>query len=87
MSYRAAKTAVNQVVRCASIELSRTHRDAALVALHPGTVATPFTEKYLARHPAVPPDDAAENLLRVIDGIGAAQTGGFFDWKGERVPW
>jgi NAD(P)-dependent dehydrogenase (short-subunit alcohol dehydrogenase family) len=51
-----AKAALNQIVRCAAIELGRTHREAICVALHPGTVATPFTEKYLGRHPAVPPE-------------------------------
>ncbi|GIX30369.1 MAG: hypothetical protein KatS3mg124_0841 [Porticoccaceae bacterium] len=45
-SYRAAKAAANQIVRTAALELARTHRQAALVALHPGTVDTPFTAAY-----------------------------------------
>jgi hypothetical protein len=57
------------------------------VALHPGTVATPFTEKYLGRHPAVAPEEAARNLLRVMDGLGPEDSGGFFDWAGKAVPW
>ena len=87
ISYRAAKAAVNQVVHTASIELARTHARAVCVALHPGTVATRFTEKYLGRHPAVAPDEAAANLLAVIDGLVPDQTGGFFDWAGKEVPW
>ena len=87
ISYRAAKAAVNQIVRTASIELARTHKEAVCVALHPGTVATPFTEKYLGRHPAVPPSEAADNLLRVMDGLTPTQTGGFYDWAGEEVTW
>ncbi|MDD9717551.1 SDR family oxidoreductase [Dinoroseobacter sp. PD6] len=86
-SYRAAKAAVNQIVHTAAIEISRTHRQAAVIALHPGTVATPFTAKYLGRHPAVAPAEAAANLVRVMDGVTAAQTGGFFDWAGKEVPW
>lgn len=86
-SYRAAKAAVNQIVHTAAIELARTHRQAALVALHPGTVATPFTAKYLGRHPAVQPQDAAANLIRVMDGLTPAQNGGFFDWAGKEIPW
>jgi len=86
-SYRAAKAAVNQVVRCAAIELGRTHKEAAVVSLHPGTVATAFTEKYLGRHPAVAPAEAAQNLLAVIDGLDASQSGGFFDWQGKEVAW
>lgn len=86
-SYRAAKAAVNQIVHSAAIELGRTHKQAICVALHPGTVQTAFTERYLGRHPAVTPDQAAAHLLAVLDGLTPAQTGGFFDWQGKAVPW
>ncbi|MFN4057337.1 MAG: SDR family NAD(P)-dependent oxidoreductase [Roseinatronobacter sp.] len=86
-SYRAAKAALNQIIRGTSIELARSHKQAVCVALHPGTVQTKFTEKYLGKHPAVPPLEAAANLLRVIDSLTAAQTGQFFDWSGSEVPW
>lgn len=85
--YRAAKAALNQIVRTCAVELARTHPQAALVALHPGTVATGLTAAYAGGHPTVTPDVAAENLLAVLDGLGAAETGQFFDWKGERVEW
>ncbi|WP_299737802.1 SDR family NAD(P)-dependent oxidoreductase [uncultured Roseobacter sp.] len=87
VSYRSAKAAVNQVVHTAAIELTRTHKHSICVALHPGTVATPFTEKYLGRHPSVPAEEAAENLLKVIGGLSPDQTGGFYDWAGKEVPW
>ncbi|NOD76619.1 MULTISPECIES: SDR family NAD(P)-dependent oxidoreductase [unclassified Ruegeria] len=87
ISYRAAKAAVNQVVHTSAIELSRTHKQAICVALHPGTVKTAFTQKYLNRHPAVEPEDAAQNLVSVINGLTPADTGGFFDWAGQPVPW
>lgn len=87
ISYRAAKAAVNQIVHTAAIELARSHKQAAVVALHPGTVATPFTEKYLGRHPAVPAAEAAGNLIGVMDGLAPAHTGQFFDYAGASVPW
>ena len=87
ISYRAAKAAVNQIVHTGAIELSRTHRQSLCVALHPGTVATEFTKKYLGRHPAVSPQEAAENLLRVIGGLQPEHTGGFFDWAGKEIVW
>lgn len=86
-SYRAAKAAVNQLVHTAAIELARSHRQTAVVSLHPGTVATAFTEKYLGRHPAVSPSEAARNLVAVMDGLGPQHTGGFFDWSGAEVAW
>ncbi|MCE8556119.1 SDR family NAD(P)-dependent oxidoreductase [Ruegeria pomeroyi] len=87
VSYRASKAALNQIVRTAAIELARSHKQAVCVALHPGTVATAFTEKYLGRHPAVLPNEAASNLLRVIEGLTPEQSGGFYDWAGKEVPW
>lgn len=86
-SYRAAKAAANQIVHTTAIELRRTHPELACVALHPGTVQTPFTAKYLARHPAVSAAEAAQNLLQVMAGLTPEQTGGFFDWAGEEVVW
>jgi NAD(P)-dependent dehydrogenase (short-subunit alcohol dehydrogenase family) len=86
-SYRASKAALNQIVRGAAIELQRTHREAICVALHPGTVATGFGAGHGGRHEAVAPEVAAQNLLSVIAGLSPVQTGGFFDWRGEVVPW
>ena len=86
-SYRTAKSALNQMLHGAAIELSRTHKHAICVALHPGTVATSFTEKYVGNRPTVTPQQAASNLLDVVDGLTEGETGAFFDWQGEPVPW
>ena len=86
-SYRAAKAALNQLIHTAAVEVARTHPQAVLACLHPGTVETRFTEKYVGNHPTVPPAVAAANLLTVIEGLTPAQTGGFFDWQGKVVPW
>lgn len=86
-AYRAAKAALNQLVHTAAIELARSHKQAVLACLHPGTVATPLTARYAGNHPTVPPAEAAENLMTVLDSLTPAQTGGFFDWQGKVVPW
>lgn len=85
--YRAAKAALNQLLHTAAIEASRSHPHSVLVSLHPGTVATALAPSHRAGHPTVSPEVAAENLLRVLDGLGPSDTGGFFDWKGEVMPW
>ncbi|MBB5516732.1 NAD(P)-dependent dehydrogenase (short-subunit alcohol dehydrogenase family) [Rubricella aquisinus] len=87
ISYRAAKAAQNQIVHTAAIEIARKKPKAAVVALHPGTVESELTRKYLGRHGSVTPDEAADNLARVIAGLGPEQNGGFFDWKGEVIAW
>ncbi len=86
-SYRTAKAALNQMIHGAAIELGRTHKQAICVALHPGTVDTPLTEKYAGGHKTVTPSEAAENLLDVLAGLTPKDTGGFFDWAGKAVPW
>jgi NAD(P)-dependent dehydrogenase (short-subunit alcohol dehydrogenase family) len=86
-SYRAAKAALNQLIHTGAIEVARSHPQAVVACLHPGTVATGFTEKYVGAHPTVTPEVAAENLLAVVAGLTPAQTGGFFDWQGKVVAW
>lgn len=85
--YRAAKAALNQLVRTAAIEARRTHPQSVLVALHPGTVETGLAPALRAGHPAVSTKVAAGNLLAVLEGLGPEASGGFYDWKGEGVPW
>lgn len=85
-SYRASKAAANQVVKTAAIEIGRKRKHAIVVALHPGTVETAFTKDF-QNHAKVSSDEAAQNLLSVIERLTPADTGGFFDWRGEKVPW
>lgn len=85
-SYRTSKAALNALIHGAAVELKRSHRQAILVALHPGTVATEFTESY-PDHDKVTPDMAARQLLKVIEALTPAQSGGFFDYAGKEIPW
>ena len=85
-SYRASKAAANQIVRTAAIEIGRKRKESIVVALHPGTVATRFTEGYPA-HRKVSPHRAAGNLLGVLESLTPKQSGQFFDGEGEEVPW
>ena len=87
-AYRASKAALNQLVRTASIELRRGRPQAICVALHPGTVDTglsaPFAKSGLqVQAPAL----AAQRLLTVLGGLKAEDSGQFFDYRGERLPW
>jgi NAD(P)-dependent dehydrogenase (short-subunit alcohol dehydrogenase family) len=87
ISYRASKSALNQIIRTAAIEIARKRPEAVVAALHPGTVRTDLTAKYAGNHPTVSPDEAAANLLVVIDGLTPEDTGGFFAWDGKPIPW
>ncbi|MBI6630985.1 SDR family NAD(P)-dependent oxidoreductase [Pontibaca salina] len=85
-SYRASKAALNQLIHTAAIEVARSHPHAICVLLHPGTVATRFTANY-PNHAAVPAQEAASNLIGVIENLSPSQSGGFFDWRGAQVAW
>jgi NAD(P)-dependent dehydrogenase (short-subunit alcohol dehydrogenase family) len=87
-SYRASKAALNQLVRTAAVELARRSPDAFCIALHPGTVATPLSAPFAASGSDVhTPTAAARHLLAVVDQLTADANGGFFDWRGQPVPW
>ncbi len=86
--YRASKAALNQFVKTASIELSRTRPQAICMAIHPGTVATrlsdPFSKNGLN---VMSPRDCAERLYKLISDADVRDNGGFFDYEKRRIPW
>ena len=87
-SYRASKAALNQLVRTAAIELSRRSPKAICVALHPGTVDTGLSASFAKTGLDVQtPDVAARRLLEAVYGLTVADSGGFFDYKGETIIW
>jgi len=87
-SYRASKAALNQFVRTAAVELGRGHPEAICIALHPGTVDTRLTSPFSkAGLDVQSPETAAGRLLAVIDKLGPGDSGGFFDHRGDGVPW
>lgn len=88
--YRASKAAQNQITRTLSIELGRRARHLICVALHPGTVDTDLSKPFQGN---VNPEKlfdrarAAAQLLQVIDGLTPAQSGRFYAWDGDEIPW
>ena len=87
-SYRAHKAALNMVIKTASIELKRTHKQLALIGIHPGTVATalsaPFKGGAQRRFSA---QESANHIFNhIIDGVTPNQSGLVLDWAGKVVP-
>jgi len=88
VSYRASKAALNMTMKTLAIEHARRFPEAAVVSLHPGTVATPLSEPFRSRVPPAQlfdPNVSAAHLLSVIEGLTQADTGGFFAWDGSRI--
>ena len=86
--YRAAKAALNQLIRTAAIEEKRRNDRAIVVGLHPGTVDTALSKPFQANVRAdqlFAADRAAVQLLDVIDGLKAPDSGRLFAWDGAEI--
>jgi len=87
-SYRASKAALNQLVHTAAIELARQKPEAICVALHPGTVDTGLSSDFAKAGLTVrQPGEAAAELSGVLERLTPEQTGGFYDYRGNSLPW
>jgi NAD(P)-dependent dehydrogenase (short-subunit alcohol dehydrogenase family) len=88
-SYRAAKAALNMLVRNFAIETARSHPSAVVAALHPGTVDTALSRPFqsnVAPGKLFTAETSAAHLLTVLDGLSPAQSGRHFAWDGAEIP-
>jgi len=86
--YRASKAALNMLVRTLAIEEKRRNGRSIVVALHPGTVDTTLSRPFqgnVAPGQLFDADRAALQLLDVIDGLKAPDSGKLFAWDGAEV--
>jgi NAD(P)-dependent dehydrogenase (short-subunit alcohol dehydrogenase family) len=89
-AYRASKAALNMLIRSLAVELARRNDRAVCVGLHPGTVDTALSRPFQSNVPEgglFTPAQAAGRLLRVLDGLSPAESGGVFAWDGQRIPY
>ncbi len=86
-AYRASKAALNMLIKTAAIELARTRPHTRLLSLHPGTVVSGLSQPFRSASAARPASIAAEELLSLIDRLAPADSGNFFAYSGERLPW
>lgn len=87
-AYRASKAALNMIIKNAAIEIARTHNQAIIVGLHPGTVDSPLSKpfhKNLPNNKLFSPDESVKNLLEVLRGLSPNQSGRCFAWDGEEI--
>ncbi|PKL95658.1 MAG: cell-cell signaling protein [Gammaproteobacteria bacterium HGW-Gammaproteobacteria-8] len=89
-AYRASKSALNQLMKTASIELKRRNRKLVVACLHPGTTDTALSQPFQANvpeHKLFPVSRTSAYLLEVIDGLNEDDSGGFFAWDGAPIEW
>jgi len=89
-AYRAAKAAQNQLLRTLALEWRRRLPLACVGLLHPGTTATALSDPFQAGVPdgkLFSPDRAAGHLVDVIASLTPEQSGSFWAWDGQPIPW
>ena len=85
--YRASKAALNQLVKTASIEMTRRNKESICVSLHPGTVASALSQPFAKTGLNVrPPAESASDLLSVLNALQPSNTGQLIDFKGQTLP-
>ncbi len=88
-AYRAAKTALNMVIRNLAIETKRTHKGLITIGMHPGTVDSNLSEPFKSRVPPnklFTPEYAAQCLVNnVITKADMSYSGKCFDWEGLEI--
>lgn len=77
------------LMRNIAIEERRRNDRAIVVALHPGTVDTVLSQPFQAN--VVPgklfaPERAALQMLDVLEGLKAPDSGKLFDYEGNEIP-
>ena len=88
-AYRASKAAHNMLIKTASLEARMKYKQAVIVGLHPGTVATNLSAPFrgnVSPEKLFSPSKSADYLLDVMDNLTPAQSGAVFAWDGQEIP-
>ena len=89
-SYRASKSAQNQLLKTLSIEWRRKFPLAIVSILHPGTCDTKLSKPYQSSVPKdklFSPVIASEYLLNIISDQKPSESGNFLAWDNSVIPW
>lgn len=89
-SYRASKAALNMVLKTLSIEWKRELPNIVVSALHPGTTDTRLSRPFQKNVPAgslFSPAQSVGYMMQVIEGLSPKQSGSFWSFDGETLPW
>jgi NAD(P)-dependent dehydrogenase (short-subunit alcohol dehydrogenase family) len=89
-SYRASKVALNMGIKTLSIEWQRSLPNVVVVALHPGTTDTALSKPFQKNVPKgqlFAPEQSVSYMLDVLRKLKPGDTGKFWAFDGEQLPW
>lgn len=81
IAYRSSKAALNMAMRVLSADWKKDGITTAV--LHPGWVRTDMG----GPNATLSPEESVTAMRKTIDGLGAEQSGGFFDYDGAPIGW
>ena len=81
MPYRTSKTALNMAVSCFSMDVKT--RGITCILLHPGWVKTDMG----GPNAAIGIPESIAGMTQVIEKTGHEDTGKFYDYQGQAIPW
>ncbi|MFV0508255.1 MAG: SDR family oxidoreductase [Shewanella algae] len=79
--YRSSKAALNSITKSLALDLANVGVKA--VALHPGWVQTSMG----GPNALIDVDTSAAGMKQLLDKLSQAQSGGFYDYCGNSIPW
>jgi NAD(P)-dependent dehydrogenase (short-subunit alcohol dehydrogenase family) len=80
-AYRSSKAALNMAMRGLAADLAS--RRVSVVLVHPGWVRTAMG----GPQGAIEVEESAKGIVALLDRVGLEESGRFFDWQGDELPW
>ena len=87
-SYRASKSALNMVLKNASIEIVRSNKKAIIVGLHPGTVDSKLSKPFqgaVNKEKLFTAKYSVQKLLEVINNLKQSDSGNIIDFNSIKI--
>lgn len=86
-AYRAAKAALNALIKTTAIETARRFKESVILALHPGTVDTGLSKPFSGNvhHDIFTPAQSTDYMLNVINNKQPSDSGKLFSYNGEEI--
>ena len=85
-SYRASKAALNQIIKTSSIEQKRLNKNLIMVSVHPGTVNTKLSSPFIGKRKVQTPSEAATKIINLLEKLTLEDSGLFFDYNNNIIP-
>ena len=85
-SYRASKAALNQIIKTSSIEQKRLNKNLIMISVHPGTVNTKLSRPFIGKRKVQTPSEAATKIINLLEKLTLEDSGLFFDYNNNIIP-